>query len=210
MKVLDLFCGVGGASMGYYRAGFDVVGVDIRPQPRYPFEFHQADAMTFPLDGFDVIHASPPCQLFSQAVSRHNRSKFPDLLEPTRDMLRATGKPYVIENVERAPLLDAIKLCGSSFGLVVRRHRLFECNFMLMAPPCAHGAYPRIFPAAWNRETLLRVLSPSGGFVDGVSLADHKEAMQIDWDVTLEELSLAIPPAYTEYIGGHLMSLEER
>ena len=111
-RLLDLFCGAGGAAVGYHRAGFDVVGVDIEPQPRYPFEFHQADAMTFPLDGFDVIHASPPCQAYTDL--RRARAASTALIEPVRERSRF-GVPYVIENVEGAPLLDPIVLCGTMF-----------------------------------------------------------------------------------------------
>jgi hypothetical protein len=116
-RLLDLFCGAGGAAVGYHRAGFDVVGVDINPQPRYPFEFHQADAMTFPLDGFDAIHASPPCQAYSHGTPPDKRSNHPDLLDATRDRLNAAGLPWVIENVPRAPLRSPVILCGSQFDL---------------------------------------------------------------------------------------------
>jgi DNA (cytosine-5)-methyltransferase 1 len=212
--LLDLFCGAGGAAMGYWRAGFDVVGVDIKPQPHYPFEFIQADALeyleynlSFPVD---AIHASPPCQAFSQAVKIANRPKHADLLEPTRLLLEASDSPYVIENVPRAPLLGPITLCGSSFGLPIRRHRLFESNVFLMSLPCTHSAYPRVFPPAWNRSTPLRVLSISGGYQTRKQVGEdfmdqHKAAMGIDWDIAYDELSQAIPPAYTEFIGGQLL-----
>jgi DNA (cytosine-5)-methyltransferase 1 len=123
-RIADLFCKAGGAGMGYYRAGFDVVGVDIEPQPRYPFEFVQADALTFDLDGFDAYHASPPCQGFS-AMKRATKVEHADLLTPTRARLLATGRPFVLENVEGAPLHEPWKLCGTQFGLKTRRHRLF-------------------------------------------------------------------------------------
>ena len=139
-RLLDLFCGAGGAAMGYHRAGFEVVGVDINPQPRYPFEFHQADALEYPLAGFDAIHASPPCQRFSTMTKRWARSSsHSDLIEPTRSRLRESMLPYVIENVAGAPLVGPIRLCGSSFGLPVRRHRLFEMSSPpLLVPPCQH------------------------------------------------------------------------
>ena len=115
-RLLDLFCGAGGAGMGYHRAGFEVVGVDIKPQPRYPFEFHQADALTFVAeygDRFDAVHASPPCQRFSDLAKRNgNADEWPDLIEPLRPILRMIGRPYVIENVEGAPLRDPAMLCG--------------------------------------------------------------------------------------------------
>lgn len=219
LLLLDLFCGAGGAGMGYNRAGFEVIGVDNRPQPNYPFEFVQADALDpgeyAPIAGAAVaIHASPPCQSFSQAVKIANRGKHPDLVTETRAFLRATGLPYVIENVPRAPLLDPIKLCGSSFGLPIRRHRLFESNVPLMALPCAHGAYPRIYPPAWNRTTPLRVLSISGGYQKRQLSEDfmdqHKAAMGVDWEIGYDELSNAIPPAYTEFIGAQIIEQLER
>jgi DNA (cytosine-5)-methyltransferase 1 len=138
MRILDLFCGAGGCSMGYHRAGFEVVGVDVAPQPNYPFEFHQADALTFPLDGFDAIHASPPCQGYSLANNIHGRDDHPMLIADVRERLEATGLPYVIENVEGAKrhMRNFVTLCGLSLGCDVRRHRLFETNFPVMAPPC--------------------------------------------------------------------------
>lgn len=125
--------------MGYHRAGFDVVGVDIKPQPRYPFEFHQADAMTFPLDGFDYIHASPPCQLYSQANNIHGNRNHPDLVAPTRARLVETGVVYVIENVPGAPLLSPIVICGLALNLGVKRHRLFESNRLFFGTQCPKG-----------------------------------------------------------------------
>lgn len=121
-RLLDLFCGAGGAGMGYHQAGFDVVGVDINPQPDYPFEFHQADAMEFPLDGFDAIHASPPCQVFTALKTMHNAGEHFDLLTPMRARLKEWGGPYVIENVPGAPMQDHVTLCGSSFGLGVKKY----------------------------------------------------------------------------------------
>lgn len=150
-RLLDLFCGAGGCSMGYHRAGFDVVGVDVHPQPRYPFEFHQADALEFPLDGFDAIHASPPCQAFSALRHLNPGKEHPDLIAPTRDRLRAASVPYVIENVEGAPLGEGTQLlllCGTMFRLQtpdgraeIRRHRLFELGGFTIAlrPACQHG-----------------------------------------------------------------------
>lgn len=212
-RLLDLFCGAGGAGMGYHRAGFEVVGVDIKPQPHYPFEFHQADALTFPLDGFDAVHASPPCQRFSRSVKTANRSRHPDLLAPTRDLLIASGLPYVIENVPRAPLLDPIQLCGSAFGLPIQRHRLFESSVALLSNGCIHDAYPAIYPPAWNRTTPLRVLSISGGYqkrqLGEDFMEQHKAAMGVDWEIGYDELSNAIPPAYTEHIGRQLLTVIE-
>ena len=148
--------------MGYYRAGFEVIGVDLQPQPRYPFEFHQADAMTYPLDGFDAIHASPPCQAYTVAQNAtHNRGAHPDLVAPVRGMLLATGRPFVIENVVGAPLVEPITLCGSMFGLHVKRHRLFECNLFFLAPLCDHKSYrPQFPPCSTDRTHLTRFISP--------------------------------------------------
>jgi DNA (cytosine-5)-methyltransferase 1 len=143
-RLLDLFCGDGGAAMGYHRAGFDVVGVDINPQPRYPFEFIQADAMTFDLSGYDAIHASPPCQAFTAMKTMYNAKPHADLLTPTRARLVASGLPYVMENVPGAPMTDYVTLCGTMFGLgtgdaELRRHRLFELGgFYMLTPPCQH------------------------------------------------------------------------
>ncbi|MBA7642080.1 hypothetical protein ES703_49766 [subsurface metagenome] len=199
-RLLDLFCGAGGAAMGYHRAGFEVIGVDNKPQPHYPFEFHQEDALEFPLEGYAAYHASPPCQRFSQATPEGSRESHPDLIAATRERLAATAKPYVIENVRRAPLKATLMLCGTMFGLNVIRHRYFEmrpdgpfapfsCNHIKKA--CRQGRAPK--------EGEYHVV---GGNFSGVKLA--REAMGIDWMVR-DELSQAIPPAYTEYIGKYLM-----
>jgi DNA (cytosine-5)-methyltransferase 1 len=138
-RLLDLFSGAGGAGMGYFRAGFDVVGVDNRPQPRYPFPFIQADALNPPvrLEDFDAIHASPPCQAYSRL--RHlpwlKGRVYPELIDATRELLQASGKPWIIENVEDAPLRNGVNLCGMMFGLPLYRHRRFESNILLMSPP---------------------------------------------------------------------------
>jgi DNA (cytosine-5)-methyltransferase 1 len=203
-RLLDLFCGAGGATMGYHRAGFDVVGVDIRPQPNYPFEFVQADALDPPVfwDDFDAIHASPPCQAFTMYGNTGLVGDYPDLIAPTRELLQATGLPYVIENVPGAPLENPTVLCGTSLGLEVRRHRLFETSWPLIVPPCAHGQFTeRKYPGSSDR--------PNGRTVCNVGewrvpLERQKQAMGVAW-MTLEELSEAIPPAYTELIGHQLM-----
>jgi DNA (cytosine-5)-methyltransferase 1 len=212
-RLLDLFCGAGGAAMGYHRAGFEVVGVDIAPQPHYPFEFHQRDALAAvelaPADwlfGFDAIHASPPCQAYTVYGNnaRHVRDDHPDLIEPTRELLQATGLPYVIENVPGAPLRSPIMLCGTAFpGLEVRRHRIFESNMALLALPCQHGRLrERKYPGSSNR--------PNGRTVANIGewrvpLAQQQVAIDINW-MTLPELSQAIPPAYTAHIGEQLMA----
>jgi len=211
-KLLDLFCGAGGASMGYHRAGFDVVGVDIAPQPNYPFEFFQGDALAIDLAGFDIIHASPPCQSFTAYKRRPNHVKvenYPNLIPQVREMLMATDLPYIIENVPGAPLRSPIRLCGSSFGLNVRRHRMFEVSVPLLAPPCDHAWQKASgsFPAATNRGANSRWTVQIGSW--NTKLAVQKEAMGIEW-MTLEELSESIPPAYTEWIGKQLFEMVER
>lgn len=197
--------------MGYHRAGFDVVGVDIKPQPRYPFHFVQGDALEYVAahgHEFDAIHASPPCQRFSTITARWGRSKdHPDLIEPTRHLLIRTRRPYVIENVRGAGLLANLMLCGSMLGLRVIRHRYFETSAgMFIMPPysCRHDYEP------------VAVYGHSGGTSkrDGKTFGGvdtWKAAMQIDWMVG-DELAEAIPPAYTEYIGRHLLQavLESR
>jgi DNA (cytosine-5)-methyltransferase 1 len=201
-RLLDLFCGAGGAAMGYHRAGFEVVGVDIEDQPRYPFEFHQADAMTFPLNGFDAIHASPPCQTRTAYKRRGGGvgDGYEDLIGAVQTLISDIDLPYVIENVPGAPLRNPIQLCGSSFGLDVRRHRLFESNVPLMAPPCNHAAQrPGRFPGATNRAPMSRATVEVG--VWRIPLATQKRAMGIHHEITLRELSEAIPPAYTSWIG---------
>ncbi|MEA3346944.1 MAG: DNA cytosine methyltransferase [Candidatus Auribacterota bacterium] len=208
-RLLDLFCGAGGCSMGYHRAGFDVVGVDINQQKNYPFEFHKADAMLFPLDGFDVIHASPPCQKFSVASNVHrNRGKeYPDLLTPTRKRFRKHGIPFVVENVPNSPMNCTIILCGLMFGLKVFRHRHFECSEMIMSP--AH-------PTHGGKKIGEGYFSVAGGAgrwkswgtvkrdVSKGTVKEWRIAMGIDW-MTRKELTQAIPPAYTEWIGRQLM-----
>lgn len=206
MRLLDLFCGAGGAAMGYYRAGFtEIVGVDIKPQPRYPFEFVQADAMTYPLDGFDAIHASPPCQAFSVATLFHRgrRDQHPDLVEPTRERLLEVGVPYAIENVPAAPLINPLMLCGTMFlGLKVYRHRLFECEPAIYFPPSCHN--PHLFrPTEVGRRVAEHGWMTVAGHFSSVEAAGV--AMGIDW-MTRDELAQAIPPAYTEYIGRHLLA----
>lgn len=199
--------------MGYYRAGFDVVGVDIKPQPNYPYEFEQADVMTLDADAwpitFDAIHASPPCQ-FKTAYKRRpgHVAESPNLISQTREAIEATGLPYVIENVEyaRDHLRDPIRLCGSSFGLDVRRHRLFESNVPLMAPPCDHSWQTPRFQSATNRTNLRSTVEVG---VWRIPLDVQRRAMGIDW-MTLPELSEAIPPPYTEHIGAYLIAEVER
>lgn len=199
--------------MGYLRAGFtDIVGVDIEPQPHYPFTFIQADALNFPLDGFDAVHASPPCQRHSKSVSKKNRPNHPDLIAPLRERLIAWGGPWVIENVPGAPLRDPIILCRTMFvdppTPTVMRHRLFESNVPLVAPrPCRHDDWPPRYPPAWNRKNPLRFVNASGGW-GSHSFEERCAAMGIDW-MDSTELSEAIPPDYTEYVGRRLLAALE-
>ena len=209
-RLLDLFCGAGGAAVGYARAGFTVTGVDLIGQPHYPFEFVQADALAWLASRlelvarrFDAIHASPPCQRWTRAQNaRGNADEHPNLIAPLRPLLLATGLPYVIENVPEAPLRADVTLCGTAFGLrfrgfEVRRHRAFETNVPLgPAPPCRHevAAMP-IFGHSENADFRRRF--------GGVSLARRRRAMGVEW-MNREELREAIPPAFTEWIGDRL------
>ena len=229
-KLLDLFCGAGGAAMGYYRAGFDeIVGVDINPQPRYPFEFVQSDVFDFLnaasdpdqcpghiggycLNEFDVVHASPPCQDYSRAVRHLSSPGYPRLIEPTQDILETLGCPYVIENVVGSPIpiqstlfgRHGFCLCGTMFGLRIWRHRLFATNFAVALPgPCNH-AEPAMNPfnsagAARLHEECLAVL----GHKD-VGEAYWRDHWGVGW-MNRSEGREAIPPAYPEYIGQTLI-----
>lgn len=189
--------------MGYSRAGFDeIVGIDIANQPNYPFHFIKADALRPPvrLEDFDLIHASPPCQRYSRATPHRTRANHPDLVDTTRAMLLAAGVPYVIENVEFAPLPSAAKICGSAFGLPIQRHRLFETSFGVMGASCDHVSLPKNIPifrhGVWYLSRFVNVYGTGGG----KARDKWAEAMGIDW-MTPAELGQAIPPAYTEYIG---------
>jgi DNA (cytosine-5)-methyltransferase 1 len=210
MILLDTYCKAGGCSVGYNRAGFEVVGVYIEPQPHYPFEFHQADALEFIARygrEFDVIHASPPCQVYSVTAPLSN-GDHPDLVEPTRKALLATGRPYIIENVPGAPLINPIILCGTMFGLKVIRHRLFETRPVIWWSPfaCNHNGKSTGSRSLRRKTGLTRTISLNDGcaFVTVAGnnyLADEgREAMGIDW-MTKAELSQAIPPVYTEWLG---------
>jgi len=215
--LLDTFCKAGGAGMGYSRAGFRVIGVDIEPQPNYPFMFIQGDAVEFIKrfgHEFDAIHASPPCQAHSRVASlgKARNGSYPeheDLIEPTRAALKATMKPFVIENVIGAPLVEPITLCGSMFeGLKVYRHRLFECSFDIEAPK--HEPHRDRTPSAGNGISPKGFISVCGsGGVKGMNSKQIIEywsmAMGIDW-MTRKELAQAIPPAFTEFIGRSLLA----
>lgn len=198
LRALDLFCKAGGAGMGLSRAGFDVVGVDIEPQPNYPFQFVLADALSVDLRGYDFIWASPPCQKYTnQGKSRPH----PELIEPIRLRLVASGVQYCIENVIGAPLISPVILCGSMFGLGVRRHRKFEASFPIIPPSaCCHKDQDiRAYYGEWGREAY-RAKTPGGKDTLRGTIDRAPKDMGIDW-MTWRELTQAIPPAYSELIG---------
>lgn len=206
-RLLDLFSGAGGCSVGYHRAGFDVVGVDNSPMPRYPFTFYQDDALEFLAahgHEFDAIHASPPCQAYSRSRNNGCHQDAPMLIGAVREALYRLSIPWVIENVVGAPLFFALELCGTSFGLQASgydlpRHRLFECSTLILGPPCSHrrgqtiGVYGN-GTNSYHRQKMGRCLKDS----------EKKEAMGINW-MTRKELTQAIPPAYTHFIGKQLI-----
>jgi len=208
-KLLDLFCGAGGTAVGYHQAGFEVVGVDIKPQKHFPFEFIRADALTMSgdfLNQFDAIHASPPCQAYCALRHLLPGKNYPDLIAQTRSLLCKAAKPYVIENVPRSPLINPIQLCGSSFGLRVRRHRLFESNISLVGLGCEHKKQGRpIDVSGTGGRRINRRPDDHGGNTNKPrNIYEAQQAMGIDW-MTRVELSQAIPPAYTFWIGKQLM-----
>jgi DNA (cytosine-5)-methyltransferase 1 len=202
MRLLDLFCGAGGAAMGYHQAGFDeIVGVDIKPQPRYPFHFVQTDALEFCASfgaGFDLIHASPPCQAYSIAslAQRRRGVRYPDLVGPTREHLFASGRPWVIENVPRAPIRPDVQICGCRVGLPLRRIRWFETSWRQVDthPPHQH-ANPVVSVVGHGTPTWIRQR-----FGYNPTISDYRAAMGISW-MTRYELSQAIPPRYTALVG---------
>lgn len=214
-RLLDLFCKAGGAGRGYADAGFEVVGVDIEPQPRYPYTFHRADAFEVLTDrdfvaGFDLIHASPLCKTHT-ALKAFSARHHQDQVDATRGLLVATDRPYVIENVPGAPLLDPVVLCGSMFGLGVRRHRLFELGrWTVEAPACDHAGQDARSPGypvrRYHSGRPQIVMSPVVGVYgrgQGLGRGETdlwRRAMRIDW-MTRDEMSQAVPPAYTRWIG---------
>jgi DNA (cytosine-5)-methyltransferase 1 len=217
-RLLDLFCCAGGAGAGYASAGFDVVGVDIHPRKRYPYSFVQHDVLALDpayLASFDAIHASPPCQGYTAMRHAPGAKGAPLLIDQVRDMLEATGRPWVIENVEEArwALRDPFMLCGTMFGLgaqghELQRHRLFESNVAMTPPSCAHSGGPVI--GVYGGHARNRGAKTGGRGTRDVWEGGHRaaagEALGITW-ATLDELSEAIPPAYTAWIGEHLMTL---
>ena len=215
MRLLDLFCGAGGAAMGYSRAGFDeIVGVDINPQPRYPFEFVQMDAMDVLRHGWhvddgpiDVIHASPPCQAYTVAQNASkNAAAHPDLIHEVRECLEFIGLPYVIENVVGSPLRNYVQVCGLGLGMNVRRHRWFESNLPLMGVPCSGDSIKDYF-VIFGHEVRNRRKGTAAGRKNCIAVG--REAMGIEW-MTRGELSQAIPPDYTEFIGSQLIAQLEK
>jgi DNA (cytosine-5)-methyltransferase 1 len=228
-RLLDLFCGAGGCSVGYERAGFDVVGVDIEPQPNYPFEFRSLDALALltkwsrgargfaigpglsePIGRFDAIHASPPCQMYSRNM-KHLSGPQPMLIEPIRELLVATGLPWVIENVEGSPLPDTddlfgrhgIILCGTSFGMKIWRHRWFETSFPVTERPACNHSQPAMNPH--NVAGRARIYAEHGRQDPEIL---WRNEMGVEW-MGRYEAPEAIPPAYTEFIGRHLLAYLE-
>lgn len=227
-RALDLFCGAGGVSVGLHRAGFEVVGVDIKDQPRYPFTFIRSDALELLdlrlldlEDDFDFIWASPPCQHYSDLAYRNgNADSHPDLIDQVRSVLGDLGLPYVIENVEGAPLRDPVTVCGTALGLGtaprypeqggyrLRRHRCFEANFELYGTACACAADQRpVIDVSGGGPTHSPRLDGKGGRTYKGTVAEKRAAMGIDW-MTGAELVEAIPPAYAELIGAQVPTRE--
>jgi hypothetical protein len=213
--LLDLFCGAGGAAMGYHQAGFDVIGVDINPQPDYPFEFHRGDALRFmdnqlkwswPHWNFAAIHASPPCQASCNLTKGTNAGReYPQLIPETRELLAQTGLPTVIENVQGAAIRRDLTLCGEMFGLDVIRHRYFECSFPIM--PLEHVPH-RGRVRGWRHGKYfdgpyVAVYGKGGG---KATVSEAQAAMGIDWTDDLVSINEAIPPAYSAFIGQQLIN----
>lgn len=200
LRIADLYCAAGGAAMGLHRAGFEVEGWDINPQPHYPFTFHLGDALDVDLSGFDAVWASPPCQAYTAMQNiRKNGHKHPDLVGPTREKLIASGLPYIIENVKGAPLKTSIMLCGTMFGLKIIKHRYFESNVDIPLSLCACDHRGVFDPwhglgrtAVKMREAQGTPWMPGGGG----SSRRHKRS---------GDLNNAIPPAYSEFLGRHLI-----
>lgn len=211
-RALDLFCGAGGSARGLQLAGFHVTGIDHQPQPRYCGDaFIQADAMEFPLEGYDLIWASPPCQAYAQLGAKDGRH--PELIEPVRDRLQAVDVPWVIENILGAPLKQHILLCGSMFGLGVRRHRCFETSGLplILTPPCQHGGEIRAYYGkpgwlCWSAKAAV-VNGGSRKLLLRGSVDQARQDMGIDW-MTWDELRESIPPVYAEFIGRRILAAE--
>jgi DNA (cytosine-5)-methyltransferase 1 len=215
--LFDFMCCGGGAAKGYADAGFEVIGFDIEDQPKFPYTFYKWDVLKLDPDWIaekaDGIHASPPCKTHT-TMKRFSSKHHIDLVPQTRELLIATGLPYIIENVPGAPLRDPITLCGSSFGLYVRRHRLFESNFKLESLECRHAwqtaTSPGFWPLAYHSGEPIATWSPVIGiFGGGQGLGEGetelwRKHMKIDW-LSKKQMSQAIPPPYTEFLGRQLM-----
>jgi len=215
-RLLDLFCCEGGAATGYHAAGFDVTGIDLSPQPRYPFSFIQCDALEYVAahgHEYDAIHASPPCQRYSATLrTKGDRNIHPDLIAPTRAALKGVGRPWVMENVEGAKreMIHPALLCGSMFGLHVRRHRLFESSFVLLVPDCVHDVElqrPQVYQSTTQRDGT----KPLRGIVNAHATGARwnsdalAKAMAVEW-MSPHGAREAIPPVYTEFIGHQLLA----
>lgn len=216
-KLLDLFCGVGGCSVGYKRAGFEVVGVDIVHQPDYPFEFIKADALTFPTSGFDAVHASPPCQQHSVTRSIHG-IEYPDLVPMTISKLNACKLPWAIENVPGCHWLStSVMLCGTMFGLGVYRHRWFRLSLGTGKSELTRAAlYKRLTPKHPKHPKGNTTIDDTSGYSTGVGgfvtvcgnnfvRQAAASAMGVYWTKSRKSIAQSIPPKYTEYIGNILM-----
>lgn len=213
--LIDAFCGAGGAGRGYADAGFEVWGIDIKPQSSYPYRFFRGDVFEvlpkliakYPVA---VVHASPPCQAYSKLtnLSPHPRSSYPDLVDQTRELLRSTDRPWIMENVELSPLETPTMLCGTMFGLgasvrgerrELRRHRFFESNQLLYAPgPCQH------------EHPVVNVYGNPGGFDRRrgralASASEWGEAMGIDW-MASRDMAQSVPPIFTRFLGEQLLA----
>lgn len=208
-RLLDLCCGVGGASVGYARAGFDVVGWDVAPQPDYPYEFNLGDVLDVLSDrdyieGFDAVHVSPPCQGYTMMNSGH-RDEWPRLIEPVRDALKGSTVPYVIENVASSPLRRDVVLCGEMFGLGVIRHRVFELGNWEAVKP-AHvrhrGRVNGMRHGQWFTGPYFAVYGDGGG---KGTVAQWQQAMGVTWTDSRRSIAESIPPAYTAWIGSQLI-----
>jgi len=211
-RLLDLFCCAGGAAMGYHRAGFEVVGVDIKPQPHYPFEFHQGDALTYPLDGFDAYHASPPCQDYSVTKTLLQGNEYPRLIVPVTQRFKESNRPYVVENVVGSEIppqrtldgINGVLLCGTSFGMNIKRHRLFETSFPV--PTLEHNHSLPIIDIYGDKPRLARMREIFPQSIGADLEVFWKNHIGVTWMKHRDEWREAIPPAYTEYIGKYLMA----
>ncbi|MEV5642209.1 DNA cytosine methyltransferase [Streptomyces flaveolus] len=200
LRLLDLCCGAGGLSMGYYLAGFDIVGVDIRPQPNYPFPFVQADGLEYTAEhghAFDLVHGSWPCERYAAVTKwRGNPDNHPDLVGPGREVMQATGRPWVMENVPETAAAGLLRpdylLCGTQFGLNVRRHRVFETSW---------GGGGDLVSPCWHRKDLLAF--------EHKGERAYADAMGCTWMTSLEARK-AVPPAYTQWIATQFLALEGR